>query len=310
MTFHMAWLVLALSLVLAAELALPLGWMGRRGALAGLCGLGAGAALALAAIVPQWDLLRRAKGSSTDPFNLESIVHCLVLPIAGPFTTTIVSLHPLVLMLWGASFILLLLTLVLAVAWMKSSPRRATGLICLFLWLEPLSLLFLAKGVFHVPLTVRYATIGLPGWFVFIGWFAAEAWGRKTSGRRVALAILAAMLTIGLALDAFMLIRPVRQVWRPAIAELKRVARPGDYYALDPDWLQSAFAVNAHTPPPARFLHLEEGLPSKQGTIWILTDRGPLPSTVALFRQHQWRLTPQLRQGGVSLWKATPPQGQ
>jgi len=48
MTFHLAWLVLALSLVLAVQLVLPLGWMGRRSALAGLCGLVGGAVLALA----------------------------------------------------------------------------------------------------------------------------------------------------------------------------------------------------------------------------------------------------------------------
>lgn len=303
MNFHFAWLVITLACAMCVLAARPDKWISRAGALASVAGLVIGAAIALAAIWPQRANLTAAAAVQTDPASLKTIMRLIALPASGPFTTALPRLQPLALTLWIATFIPMLVLIVSGAIRIPRSRRAAAGWISLALWLGPLFLMLLAHVLIGSPLSIRYATLSLPGWLMFATWIAREISVDNTTWHRTPSVALAALLLISIVMDVFMLAHPTRQVWKPAIAELKEKSAARDFYTIDPDEIKYAFAVNAGTPPRARYFPLGAGLPKTEGSIWLLASRTPSPKTFEIFDKNGWSLTNRI-EGNITLWKA------
>ncbi len=105
MNFHVAWLVITLAGVMGVGALRPGERIGRPGALASLAGLAIGSALALAVIFPQRENLATATTVLSDPASLRTLVRLVVLPVAGPFTTTVARLQPVAIALWAVKLV-------------------------------------------------------------------------------------------------------------------------------------------------------------------------------------------------------------
>lgn len=303
MNFHLAWLVITLACVMCILAVRPDKWIRRPGALASLAGLIIGSALALAAIFPQRENLGYATSVETDRATLQTIIRLIDLPAAGPFTTTIPRLQPVAIALWVATFIPMLILIAAGILRMRHSQRDSAGWISLALWLGPLLLMLLAHIIIQSPISIRYATLSLPGWLMFATWIAREIGVDTTTWHRMPSAALAGLLLISLVMDVFMLAHPTRQVWKPAIAELKEKSAAADYYTFDPDEIKYAFAVNATAPPRARYFSLSSPFPKTQASIWLLASKTPSPKTFELFDKNGLSLTNRL-ESSISLWQA------
>ncbi len=304
MNFHCAWLVIVLACSLCILAFRRNAWMSRAGALAGLSGLILGALLAVAAVLPQRGIFLLARGGApSDPINFDTFNRMMALPVAGPYTTVDPRLQPVALALRLAILILMLILIVYGASRLRASTRAATGSLALALWLGPLFLILLARVWLGYPLNVRYAIFGLPGWLMFATWVAREAADDRAARRRWPLLALAGLLSIGAAMDAFTLVHPTRQAWKPAIRELAQNATDGDFYAFDPDQMKDAFAVNAGRPPAAKYLYLDDATTTTQGTVWVFVSKSPTPKTLEFFNKNGFSLTNRI-QGSVSLWQA------
>ncbi len=303
MNFHVAWLVITLAGVMGVGALRPGERIGRPGALASLAGLAIGSALALAVIFPQRENLATATTVLSDPASLRTLVRLVVLPVAGPFTTTVARLQPVAIALWAVTLVPMLVLIGSGLARVRRSRRGWTGGVALALWLGPLVLMLLAHALLRAPIGIRYATLSLPGWLMFAAWIAREISRDNSAWHRAPSAALGALLLISIVMDAFILAHPTRPVWGPAIAELKAQAAAGDRYTFDPDEIKYAFAVNAATPPRAKYFALAAGLPQTAGSIWLVAAKTPDPKIFALFDKNGFTLANRV-EGNVSLWQA------
>lgn len=303
MNYHFAWLVIALAGALCVIAVKPRRPFSRTGALASLAGLIIGSACALAAVAPQWKNLSMAATVKTDPADFETIVRMMVLPVAGPFNTTMPKLRPIAIALWIATCLPMLALVLYGLARLPRSRRAHVGWISLMLWLGPLALMLIAHAAIHAPLSIRYATFSLPGWLMFATWLAREISDDDSGWHRRPSAALAILFMISLVMNVFMLVHPTRQVWKPAIRDFTQNVRPGDLYTFDPDEIKYAFAVNAGTPPPAKYFALTNKMPAASGAIWLLAARNPSPQTMSVFEKNGYALARRI-DGDVTLWIA------
>lgn len=303
MNFHIAWLVITLACCMCVFVIKPDRRFGRSCALAGIGGLVVGSALAVLAIVPQWNTILQAADAYTDALSVLTAIRLVVLPVAGPFTTTIPRLQPIALGLYVSSFIPMAILILYGLRRLPRSSRKTAGWMSLALWLGPLVLIVIAHVLLGSPITVRYAMISLPGWLMFATWIAREIGVDNTNWHRTPSAALAGLILISLVMDVFMLAHPTRQVWKPAIREFKEQCAATDYYAFDPDEIKYAFAVNAAAPPRARYFCLPAGLPKTQDSIWLFALKTPSPQTFEMFDKNGWLLTSRIN-GSITLLKA------
>jgi hypothetical protein len=295
MNYHLAWWVISFAFVLLALAAKPAGGMGRRSAWAGLLGLVLGSLTAVAAILPQRQMLAIVKGESGPPLSFGLLRSALALPLAVPGGPHV-----------PAGFLLSLAVLALAAALLVRSPQRGLGAAALALWLLPVALPILLHLALATPFTDRYTLFALPGWFLTVGWIAREVSERGGWGRRAAQLVAVACILVCALGSLEILRRPFRAPWQPAVQALLAKAEPGDYYTIDPDWLNICFAVNARRPPPAAYAYLGNGIPPEARRIWIIGHSTLGPIVCETLEKNGWRFEPVSPSDGMWLWRATP----
>lgn len=232
---------------------------------AGMLGLMTGAVLAVCAILPQWSILRQCKDAPSTILRSDVLMNTVGLPYSG--VDFGVAPVPAAL-----CFILQAATLALLAGLLRRSPRRQTGLLAMLLWLVPTVLPIINKYWFNMPFFERYTFFSLAGWLMMVAWIAQESAERRGWTRRAIVLLLLALLGSNLAWGARNLTHPLREEWGRVVRVLQRDSRPGEGYSLDPVFLRMVFAVNARTPPPARFIDQRAGVPAGVRTLWLVLD--------------------------------------
>lgn len=307
MNFHLAWFTIGVGMVCGAFAVRPGDFMSRPAALAALAGLGLGALGAVGVILPQLRLLQVARGAESEAVTVASLLHLLALPFTGPLTSTRPAFRLPLLALWVAGVAPLAALGALGWRAVGRSRLRTASRVTLALWLIPPALMILAKLILGSPMSVRYAMVGLPGCLMFLAVMAQGALERGGVGRRLGAALVGVLAAVALLMSSLMVLRPMRQAWREPIATFLRSAAPGDAYAFDPEWLKSAFAVNAGSPPVARYCYLGDEPPAGIRRLWIFSIRQPAPEVAARLRGRGWRFDQAPPGDNIVLWLATRP---
>lgn len=301
MHFAFAWWVIAWGTVFAVQ------WLqargegdaaGRRAALAGVLGTGAGALAALAAVAPQWGIFAHCRGASSWVMTPEVLAIAFALPFCHVGFTPVAPW--LGVALQGA-----LLAVLLGLA--RRSERRRAGALALAAWLLPLALPVIAKYWAGVAFIERYTFTALAGWLMALAWAAREAAARRGAARWAVGVLFAAILAVNLAWSARNLGKPMRFQMRPAAELLKARARPGDAYTVDPYCENHCFAANcAAASPAARYFEPTSPVPADASTIWVLAEAQVRPKWEnERLDAKAWRVEKVAAPWGIELFRMT-----
>ncbi|MEN6626227.1 MAG: hypothetical protein ABFD69_08390 [Candidatus Sumerlaeia bacterium] len=293
--YHAAWVIATLAAMYAIR-----AWAEketRRQSVAGCGGIALGVAAAMAAIAPVFYTLGVARNMPSRDIDPGAALRTLFLPLMSqnPHDRAQLALSLCAMLLFGA----------MAAYSIVKSRREACWLA---LWILPCLAPMAGRALLGQVFFERYSIFTTAAWMMLLaGMFRKELLGADL-GRACAGLLGAAILANGAFWAGKHYDVPLRTPWRETIAAFQAAQKPGDYYAIEPNWLAACFAANAGRRPEARYLPTLAQIPADADRIWIFEAVGFQQPVAGMFARAGWRVSPAARDVGYWLWLVENPE--